>query len=390
MSIHVTLGLDRAISEAFAQLRGKRVGVLCHQASVSSRGVHILDALLDAARVSDFSVVAAFGPQHGIWGHTQDNMIEWEGYRDARTGVPFYSLYGESRKPKPEWLRDIDTVVIDLVDVGSRYYTFMWTMCHMLQACESAGIGVLVLDRPNPIGRAIKGTVLEPEFASFVGLHPLPTQHGRTLGEIAMHFQRTLFPNLNLAVVLSHADRDWEKFEHTGAFWVMPSPNMPTPETARVYPGGCLIEGTELSEGRGTTRPFEMIGAPYLDGWKLAEPLNKLDLQGVHFRPIVFQPTFHKFATQICEGVFVHVTEPTCFNATLAYVALLQEVIRQAGPAFSWRPPPYEYEERLMPIDILAGNGWLRPAIENLDEISEIEERMQSEVKSFLEQNPDY
>ncbi len=390
MSIIVTLGLDRAISEDFSQLRGKRVGVLCHQASVSSRGTHVLDALLASAQASEFSVKAAFGPQHGIWGHTQDNMIEWEGYIDARTGIPFYSLYGETREPKPEWLRDIDTMVIDLVDVGSRYYTFMWTMCHMLRACESAGIEVLVLDRPNPIGRAIRGTVLEPEFASFVGLHPLPTQHGRTLGELAMHFQRTLFPNLNLSVVLSHADSDWEKFEHTSTFWVMPSPNMPTPETARVYPGGCLIEGTELSEGRGTTRPFEMIGAPYLNGWKLADQLNQLGLAGVFFRPIVFQPTFHKFANQICEGVFVHVTEPAKFDATLTYVALLQEIIRQAGSAFSWRSPPYEYEERLMPIDILAGNGWLRPAIENLDRISEIQERMQSEVKSFVERYPDY
>lgn len=373
-------GIDTLIPDSAIRLKGRKVCVLCNQASIANDGRPTLDLLLSWQSVSGFEVVAVFGPQHGIWGHTQDNMIEWEGYRDARTGLPFYSLYGEVRMPRPEWLRGSDTLVVDLVDVGSRYYTFLWSMVHCMEACERAGVEMVVLDRVNPInGVDVEGTVLDPSFASFVGLHPLPMRHGKTIGELAGHFQQTLHPNLALKVV---EVQDWDRpsfFDETGLLWAMPSPNMPTPDTALVYPGGCLIEGTQMSEGRGTTRPFEIVGAPYVDGWKLAKELEGDGLPGVFFRPIQFQPTFQKHAGHVCGGLFVHVTDRRVFRPVLTYLALIRQVIRLWPEDFRWLDPPYEYETEKMPIDILFGNGWLRPMLETGAPLGEIKEKLDKE-----------
>lgn len=377
-------GIDRLLTDHTHLIRGRRIGLLCNQATVTTSFVPLLDALLSRSRELECEVVAVFGPQHGIWGHTQDNMIEWEGYSDPRTGLPFYSLYGERREPQPNWLEGIDLFVADLPDIGSRYYTFIWTLGLCMRACERADIPVLVLDRPNPIGGArAEGFVLNPEFSSFVGLHPMPQRHGMTLGEIAQMFFQTGFarPELEVLRVVGWDRADF--LDRTGIPWVMPSPNMPCLETALVYPGACLIEGTLLSEGRGTTRPFEIVGAPYIDGWRLAETLNRIGLPGVVFRPYQFLPTFQKHHDKVCQGVFTHVTDRQAFRPVLTTAALLLEVAQAYPDDFGWLPPPYEYEVERMPIDILAGHSFLREAVEGRGNLKAVQERMDEECAAF-------
>ncbi len=379
----VRTGLDRLVDSGFAEWKGRKVAIVCNQATVASDAIHILDHAL-RAKGEQFEIVAAFGPQHGIWGHTQDNMIEWEGYIDPATGLKFFSLYGEHRKPTPAMLDGVDLLVFDIQDVGARYYTFMWTLMLCMEACAELGIEVMVLDRPNPLGGiSVEGTVLDPEYRSFVGLRPLPMRHGLTMGELANHFQQAFYPALNLMI---HQMVNWQRnmfWDQTGLPWVPPSPNMPTPDTAMVYPGMCLLEGTKLSEGRGTTRPFEMFGAPYINGRFLSDKLNAQQLPGTWFRPITYQPTFHKFVGEICEGCFIHVTDRSQFQPVLAAVAILRQILLDYRSDFEWLEPPYEYEYIKLPIDILHGNIWLREAMEAGDPLGSIRERMADEVQAF-------
>lgn len=379
----VQTGLDRMVSSGFAEIKGHRVGVVCNQATVAQDFVHILDHMLPHAGRT-FELVAAFGPQHGLWGHTQDNMIEWDGYVDPVYRVPVYSLYGEHRKPIPEMLEGIDLLIFDVQDIGARYYTFMWTLLYCMEACAEKGIPLMVLDRPNPLGGVQReGTVLDPQFTSFVGLKPLPMRHGLTMGELAEHFRQHHVPGVELRV---HHVVNWMRpvlWEETGLPWVPPSPNMPLPETARVYPGMCLFEGTKLSEGRGTTRPFETFGAPFLDGRHLCAELNSLRLPGVFFRPVTFQPTFQKHAGQVCEGGFIHVIDRLSFRPVLTAVAILRQIRQDFGDALHWQDPPYEYEYEKLPIDILAGNTWLREAIDHGVSLRDVQERMDAECETF-------
>ena len=349
-------------ADGFGTLRGQRVGLLVHPASVD-RHLRPAAMLVHQAKAADLR--ALFGPQHGILGQTQDNMIEWEGFTDRLTGVPVYSLYGAHRRPTPEMLAGIDTLVVDLQDVGARYYTFIWTLLLCLEACAEAGCRVVVLDRPNPLGgRRCEGNVLDPAYRSFVGLAPIPMRHGLTIGELAGFFVAWRGLDVDLAVVWMDGWRRDMEFDATGLPWIMPSPNMPTLDTARVYPGGCLLEGTELSEGRGTTRPFEIFGAPYIDPETLVGVLNDWALPGCRFRPLHFEPTFHKFAGQVCGGVQVHVTDPACFESVPTYTAAIA-AIRQLWPRhFAWKQPPYEYEADKLPIDILAGGTRWRQSVE--------------------------
>jgi uncharacterized protein YbbC (DUF1343 family) len=313
-------------------------------------------------------------------------MIEWEGHPDARFPFPIRSLYGERREPREGDLEGADLMVVDLQEVGSRYYTFLWTMALCFRVCEKIGLPTMVLDRPNPIcGDQVEGPVGDKEYASFVGLYPLPVRHGMTIGEIGRHLQQRYFPNLDLQVIAMKGWRRHMYYEETGLPWAMPSPNMPTMDTAIVYPGGCLLEGTELSEGRGTTKPFEMFGAPYIDGFALCAALNSVGLPGVHFRPIQFEPTFQKHALQVCEGAFVHVLRRETFEPVLTYIAVMHTVRRLYGDAFRWKSPPYEYEYEKVPIDILAGNCWVRQAIDEQLPIKEIALRIQSEEPDFSE-----
>ena len=325
-----------------------------------------------------------FGPQHGIWGHTQDNMVEWQDYFDSRFGVRFVSLYGDSREPNQVLLRDLDLLVIDLPDVGARYYTFVWTLASCMKVCSETGTKVLVLDRPNPInGATVEGPVLDPVYASFVGLYPLPIRHGMTMGEIAHYLKSRYFPKVELEVI---ACEGWDRrvfLDETDLPWAMPSPNMPAISTALVYPGQCLLEGTSISEGRGTTRPFEVFGAPKIDGWVLAEQLNQCGLAGAHFRPYAFEPTFQKHAKQLCEGCFLHVTDRNLFQPFETSVTILKTLLSLFPEVFAWKQPPYEYEYEKLPIDILVGNCWTRQGIETGETVRAMADRWADEVESF-------
>ncbi|HQU71686.1 MAG TPA: DUF1343 domain-containing protein [Calditrichia bacterium] len=382
----VQTGLDGLAAGDFNRLAGRNVALLCNQASIAADLQHAVDLFYKAHRRGRFTLKALLGPQHGLWGHTQDNMIEWEGYRDPRLDIPVFSLYGEHRKPNDRMLADVDILVCDLQDVGAKYYTFIWSMAHCMEACAERGIEVLVLDRPNPIGGLrTEGPWENAGFESFVGLHPLPVRHGMTIAEIATYLRQHYYPDCELSVeTMSGWDREMY-FADTGLPWAMPSPNVPVAETTIVYPGMCLLEATNLSEGRGTTRPFDIFGAPWLDGWKLAKSLSDLGLPGVAFRALEFQPTFQKHAGKICQGCFIHVTNSDRFKPYLTTIALLKAVREQNPEAFAWNPPPYEYEYQKLPIDILNGNDWIRKGIDEGRPLIDLEQAWAAECAGFTE-----
>ena len=282
--------------------------------------------------------------------------MEWKGFEHPVLHVPVYSLYGEHREPTAEMLADIEVLLVDLQDIGSRYYTFIWTLYLCLRACARAGIQVVVLDRPNPInGLTTEGPVLDPDYRSFVGMHPLPIRHACTIGELAEKFRSEEFTNCKLTVLPM---RNWDRamwFDDTGLPWVMPSPNMPTLDTAAVYPGMCLLEGTNISEGRGTTRPFEIFGAPFIDAPSLCRDLNARELPGVIFRENYFQPTFHKFAGEVCAGAQLHVVDRTTFRPFATGVEVIKRIRHLYPDKFQWKQPPYEYEWKRLPIEVLIG-----------------------------------
>jgi uncharacterized protein YbbC (DUF1343 family) len=376
----VQSGLDVLVHHRLGVLRGKRFGVLAHQASVDARLDHVVELL---GSVRGARLAALFAPEHGLWGAAQD-LVHIAAERDPVSGLRVVSLYGERREPTPAMLRGLDLLVIDLHDIGARYYTYQWTTALAMRACARAGVRVLILDRPNPLGgEVVEGNVPDPAFASFVGLYPLPARPGLTLGEIARYLQRAHGLGGTVDVVGMRGWRRAMLWEDTGLPWVAPSPNMPTPDTARVYPGGCLIEGTNLSEGRGTTRPFEWVGAPYLDAHAYAEALTAERLPGVVFRPARFRPTFQKWAGRVCGGVHVHVTDRARFKPFLTGLAVIAVARRQAPRAFRWRRPPYEFEYRRLPIDILLGTDTIRRALEHGRSLEVIERGWQSELASW-------
>jgi uncharacterized protein YbbC (DUF1343 family) len=364
-------GLDVLLQDRRSLLSGRRVGVLCHPASVDRRLVHVVDALLAAG----VEVVHLFGPEHGIRGEAQD-MVGVAAERDVRTGITVTSLYGDgfaSLAPSREALVGLDVLLVDLQDVGARYYTFVWTMALCMQAAAAAEVAVVVLDRPNPIGGvAVEGGAVEPWAESFVGLGSIPVRHGLTIGEVARlvaagmpwggpRFAKPVACDLEVIAMRGWHRRDF--FDRTGLPWVLPSPNMPTPDTALVYPGLCLLEGTNVSEGRGTTRPFEIFGAPFLDGHRLAERLHAAALPGVRFRPLTFRPTFHKFAGQVCGGVQVHVVDRAAFLPYLTGVEILRALADVAGADFRWRAERYEFVSDRPAIDLLTGGDAVRKGI---------------------------
>ena len=368
----VVSGLDLLTTERPDLLRGRRVGVLCHPASVGADLGHVVDRLLAVG----IRPTRLFGPEHGVRGEAQD-MIGVQPGTDSRTGIPVSSLYGatfDSLTPTARDLADLDVLVIDLQDIGSRYYTYVWTMGLAMRAAAAAGVAVVVLDRPNPIGGLdVEGGAVHAGFESFVGLGSVPVRHGLTIGEMARliaagmpwgpaPFDKPL--NLNLDVI---AMRGWRRdlfFEQTSQPWVLPSPNMPTVDTALVYPGMCLLEGTNLSEGRGSTRPFEIVGARFLDGHRLASDLTRLELPGVAFRPLTFRPTFHKFSGEPCGGIQLHVTDRRAFKPLLTGIAVLVAARQQAPDDFRWRTEAYEFVAGIPAVDLLAGGADLREGID--------------------------
>lgn len=383
----VRLGLENLLSakEPFGEAR---VGLIAHPASVDSQLRHAADLF---AERSDIELAALFGPQHGIRGETQDNMIEWEGFSDPATGLPVYSLYGEHRKPSPEMMEGLDALVFDVQDVGTRVYTFIYTMALAMEACAETGRKMYVLDRPNPIGgRHVEGGLLDTRFKSFVGLYPLPMRHGMTVGELAKMFNEAFGIGCDLTVAPMTGWRREMRFDETELPWVMPSPNMPTLETATVYPGTVLFEGTNVSEGRGTTRPFELIGAPWIDARRLAESMERRNHPGARFRPAHFQPTFHKGAGEICGGVQVHVTNADVFRPYAAGLMLLEEIYRQDPEKFAWKQPPYEYEYEKLPIDCILGTDAVRLALEADEPLRHVMDSWKKEEGAFLKQRRKY
>jgi uncharacterized protein YbbC (DUF1343 family) len=376
-------GLDILAQSNFDALKGKSIGVLCNQASVTRDLVHIGEAL-HPYHEKDFKIKAVFGPQHGLHGHTQDNMIEWEGAKDQRTNIPIHSLYGETREPTDDMLKGIDLFVVDLQDLGARYYTFIWTMDLCMRACERLGIAMLILDRPNPIGGTqIEGPLLQESLTSFVGLRPLTTRHGMTIAEIAKYLQATFYPNLKTDCITMEGWSRSDYFDDLDLRWIPPSPNVPVVDTAVVYPGMCLLEGTNISEGRGTTRPFETFGAPWLRGWDLAAKLNNIELPGAKFRPVQFQPTFQKHAGTLCEGCFLHVVDRRSFEPVLAAFVVLRECARAGGKNFEWKQPPYEYETEKRPIDILLGRLDLANLILSDAPLNQLRQTLIQDVATF-------
>ncbi|HKY21658.1 MAG TPA: DUF1343 domain-containing protein [Vicinamibacterales bacterium] len=356
----VRLGSERLIESG--SLKNQRVGVVSNPASVDADLRHVVRVL---ATTPGVTLAAIFGPQHGYRADVQDNMIETQHGHDPTRGIPVYSLYSETREPTADMLKGLDALVIDLQDVGSRIYTFIYTMANCLRAGKKYGVPVIVTDRPNPIGGLMTGgPMLVKGFESFVGQFPIPMRHGMTIAELARFFNDACGIGADLTIVPMENWRRPMHFDETGLPWVMPSPNMPTLETAEVYPGTVLFEGTNISEGRGTTRPFELIGAPWIDAEALAETLAAYDLPGVHFRPAVFEPTFQKHARQACGGCQIHVLDRLEFRPVECAVAVLAEIRVQNPAKFEWRQPPYEYEHEKLPFDILAGSSELREQIE--------------------------
>jgi uncharacterized protein YbbC (DUF1343 family) len=372
------LGSERLLSSP--ALDGARVAVVCNPASVDHQFGHIADRL---AAHRGARLTAIFGPQHGFRSDLQENMIETGHATDNLRRVPVYSLYSETREPTAAMLRDVEVLVIDLQDVGTRIYTYIYTLANCLTAARRHGVKVVVCDRPNPIGGiAVEGPMLAPGFESFVGMYPIPMRHGMTIGELARLFNEHFGIGARLEVVSMAGWRREMYHDDAGAPWVMPSPNMPTLDTALVYPGTVLFEGTSVSEGRGTTRPFELLGAPSITAERFAEALNARRLPGVFFRPAVFEPTFHKHARLTCGGCQIHVLDRRAFQPVATGVALVG-AFREADSAFAWREPPYEYEAEKLPFDILAGSSQLREQIERREPAGEIARSWEAGVASF-------
>ena len=329
-------------------------------------------------------LAAIFGPQHGFRSDVQENMIESPHGADDLRRVPVFSLYSETREPTTAMLDGLDVLVVDLQDVGTRIYTYIYTMANCLVAARKHGVKVIVCDRPNPIsGIAVEGPMLVPGFESFVGLYPIPMRHAMTIGELARLFNDHFAIGADLEVMPMGGWRREMYHDTAGAPWVMPSPNIPTLDSAIAYPGTVLFEGTNVSEGRGTTRPFELVGAPGIGAERFADGMNRLGLPGAIFRPAVFEPTFHKYARETCDGCQIHVRDRQAFRPVLTGVALTA-AFRAADPdRFAWRDPPYEYEHTKLPFDILAGSSDVREQIEHGMPIAEIGRSWEAGVQAF-------
>ena len=379
----IKTGLDVLIQSAPEAFKGVRIGLLCNQASVGRNLEHSRFLLRDRAGLS---LSCLFSPQHGFSAEKQDNMIESDHGLDRATGLPLFSLYGESRRPSREMFDNLDVLLVDLVDVGTRVYTFIYTMAYCLEAAARWHKKVVVLDRPNPIGGlAVEGNVLVPAYRSFVGLFELPMRHGMTIGELALFFNREAGIGAELEVVEMEGWQRSMYFDDTGLPWVFPSPNMPTLQTALVYPGQVVWEGTTVSEGRGTTLPFELVGAPYWEPERLSEALADYDLPGCLLRPVTFEPTSGKWAGQPCNGYQLHVTDRQRFMPYRTTLSLLQVVMQHYPAEFGYKEPPYEYEFEKLPMDLILGDQRVRVELEKGVRPEDLEKQWQTGLQQFIE-----
>jgi len=377
----ITLGVERLLSEKIDLLRGARIGLVCNQASVDHGFRHLADVF---HQHPDLNLTALFGPQHGIRGDVQDNMIETGHAIDRKTGLPIYSLYSETREPTAEMLRDVDIIVFDLQDVGTRIYTFVYTLANCMRAAKKFGQKVIACDRPNPIGGSkVAGVVLDPACASFVGQFPIATRHGMTVCELGRMFNEHfgIGCDLECLTMLGWSRELW--YDETNGPWVLPSPNIPTIDTTVVFPATVHLEGTQMSEGRGTTKPFEFAGAPYINADDFAAALVEFDFPGVYFRACGFMPTFQKHAGQACGGVQIHVTDREVFEPVLTGIAIVKTAFDMYGDHFRWKDPPYEYEYDRNPFDLISGTSKVREAIERGDSLDAIQASWEKPLEGF-------
>lgn len=386
----VRIGLERLLQNKKLQKKyeNKRIGLLSNQSSTDSSFHYSKDLF---QQLFGEQLTCLFSPQHGFFAEKQDNMIESDHITDDVTSLPVFSLYGETRKPTKEMFDHLDVLFIDIVDVGTRVYTFMYTMAYCLEAAVEFGKTVVVLDRPNPIGgEQVEGNILDLDFASFVGLYPIPMRHGLTFGELGCYMNREGRIGADLEII---AMEGWTRqlyFDDTTLPWVFPSPNMPTVESAVVYPGQVIWEGTNISEGRGTTRPFELVGAPFLDHDTILQYLARTDLPGCYLRPLVFEPTSGKWAGQPCVGFQLHVTDRQAFLPYRTSLALYQTMYINYPEQFDYKEPPYEYEYEKLPMDLILGDQKVRKALESGIPVQELEAAWQDELNSFKELRKNY
>lgn len=380
---NIATGLDQFGQEYWKRFRGQSLGLLANQASVDHNLQNAKDVI---SSVLPGQLKITFGPQHGFTGEDQDNMVETEDYVDPALHIPAISLYGKKTDRLSHFLDTIDLLVIDLQDVGTRVYTFISTMLFCLKEAAKAGKRVLLLDRPNPLGGVIvEGNLLRPEFYSLVGPFALPMRHGMTMGELANLFIDVFQIDCELTVLPLKGWFRHMLWKDTGLLWVMPSPNMPLSETAQVYPGQVIWEGTNISEGRGTCRPFEIFGAPFINPFVIKKQLASEDMEGCYLQEYYFRPTFNKWKNERCGGFMIHVIDPITYRPYRTSLALLTIIKETYGDEFTWRKPPYEYDFERFPIDLILGDASIRLALEEGKESKELIADYIQELEGFLE-----
>lgn len=376
----VRSGLEELIASPPDWMPNLGLGLLCNPASLNRDFIHARDLLHQSF---PGRLQALFSPQHGFFAEKQDNMIESDHLGDPVLGIPVFSLYGETREPTAGMLENIDVLLIDLQDAGTRVYTFIYTMSYCMEAAKKFGKKIVILDRPNPIGGLqTEGNCLASEYQSFVGRYPIPMRHGLTMGELALLFNAEFGIACDLEVIPMKGWKRHMYFRDTGLPWIAPSPNLPTPESAMVYPGQVIWEGTNISEGRGTCQPFEIFGAPFLDTDAILKDM-KGKMPGALLRPLVFEPTSNKWAGQPCRGFQIHVTDPEQYRPCLLSLRLLQSIIRHHPSDFQWKQPPYEYEFEKLPTDLILGSRKIRERIERMDSLDDIAEEWREEMEEF-------
>ena len=375
----VRTGLEELIAEPQRWVGDERIGLLCNPASVDRALTHARTLIHQAF---PGKLKALYSPQHGFFAEKQDNMIESQDMLDPALQIPVFSLYGQSRVPSARMFAPIDVLLVDLQDVGTRVYTFIYTLSYCLEAAVKYNVRVLVLDRPNPInGIDIEGNPLASDCKSFVGRFPIPMRHGLTIGELAVLFNDHFDIGCDLDVIPMKGWKRRMLFADTGLPWIAPSPNLPTPMSTMVYPGQVLWEGTNVSEGRGTAQPFELFGAPYIDVAKIVAELE--EIPGVLFRPVVFEPTSNKWGETPCNGFQIHVMDPLRYRPYKTTLQLLRTILSKHRGQFQWKPPPYEYEFERLPIDLIIGDRSIRKQLEKLEPIDAIEADWQEELNHF-------
>ncbi|MCP4749078.1 MAG: DUF1343 domain-containing protein [Desulfobacteraceae bacterium] len=373
-------GLEQLAAAPPPYLKNKRIGLLCNAASVDNKLIHAREHLF---KLFNRNLKAIFSPQHGFYAEKQDNMIESSDRLDPWLNIPIYSLYSATRAPSQKMLAGLDVLVIDLQDVGTRVYTFMYTMSYCLEAAKKYGLKVIVLDRPNPIGGVVvEGNCLNPRWSSFVGRYPIPMRHGLTMGELALLFNEAYCIGCDLEVIPMSGWNRQMLFPQTRMPWIPPSPNLPTPVSVQVYPGQVIWEGTNVSEARGTTQPFEIFGAPFFNQQAILEFITT-DITGVILRPVEFEPTSNKWARTLCRGFQIHITHSENYAPYRTSLLLLQAVLKCHKSDFKWKAPPYEYEYHRNPIDLILGGQWVRESLENMTPIDAMEQIWNSDLMAF-------